>query len=266
MILVDGHETSLVPATDSSVLRGDGVFEALRTIDGVPFALGEHLDRLERSAEAMDLGSIDRRELEDWIRDAAVPEGEALIRVVLTRGDALSGGRTIVMSQALPDVPDPFSVLPHPAPWHPAGRRWELAGVKTLSYAPNLAATRVAQHSGYNDALLLSDDGIVLEGPTFCVGWFIDGFFETPTLDLGILASITRAQTIEVLGSIGGVEVVEGRFGIGRLLDATDVVAMSTVKQVTIVSRCGDHSLGHTDRSEGLRTAFAAMVEEQLAR
>lgn len=264
MILVDGHDTNLVPATDSSVLRGDGVFEALRTIDGSPFALEEHLDRLERSAAAMDLGSIDRRALEGWIREAAEPEGEALIRVVVTRGDTTTSGRTIVMSQALPEVPDPFSVLPHPAPWHPAGRRWELSGVKTLSYAPNLAASRKAQRDGFSDALLLSDEGVVLEGPTFCVGWFIDGVFETPTLDLGILASITRAQTIDVLGSIG-VEVVEGRFGIDRLLAASDVVVMSTVKQMTTVSRCGGQVLGRTDWSRRLRKAFAAMVEERLA-
>ena len=265
MILVDGHETSLVPATDSSVIRGDGVFEALRTLDGVPFALAEHMDRLERSAAAMDLGSIDRRALEDWIRAAAVARGEALIRVVLTRGDASSGGRTIVMSQPLPEVPEPFSVFPHRAPWHPGGRQWELSGVKTLSYAPNLAATRVAQRSGYSDALLLSDEGIVLEGPTFCVGWLVDGVFETPTLDLGILASITRAQTIDVLASIG-CEVVEGRFEIDRLLGASDVVAMSTVKQVKSISRCGDHALGRTDWSQRLCTAFAEMVDERIGR
>jgi branched-subunit amino acid aminotransferase/4-amino-4-deoxychorismate lyase len=245
--------------TDSAVLRGDGVFEALRTSDGIPFALAEHLDRLERSASAMELRFVDRWLLEEWVRSAAEPIGDALIRIIVTRGDDSIDSRTIVLSLPLPHVPDPFTVLPHPAPWHPAGRPWELAGVKTLSYAPNLAASRVAAHAGFSDALLISDDGTILEGPTFCIGWLLDGRFETPSLDLGILASITRQQAIELVGSLG-VGVVEGRFHLDRLDSASDVIAMSTVKQVTPVARCGDLEPTGTDFTERLRLAFIALA------
>lgn len=265
MILVDGQPTDLLPATDSSVLRGDGVFEALRTIDGEPFALEDHLDRLDRSAAAMELEPCDRVQIAEWVTRVAVSQGHALIRIIMTRGDEGGPARTIVMSQPLPEIPSPFSLLAHPAPWHPAGRRWELAGVKTLSYAPNLAATRVARRAGHSDALLISDEGVVLEGPTFCVGWFIDGRFETPSLDLGILASITRAQTIEVVQSIG-IDVSEGRFDLARLLAASDVVALSTVKQVTRVDRCGDVDLGTTDLTPRLSDAFSDMMHAQLRR
>ena len=264
MILVDGASSDFLPVTDSAVLRGDGVFEALRTKDGRPFALEEHLDRLERSATAMELPLADRDDLRRWVSEAAEPTGDALVRILMTRGDdPAAPGRTVVLSQPLPVVPDPFTVLPHSAPWHPAGRPWELAGVKTLSYAPNLAATRVAVQAGFGDALLISDDGTVLEGPTFCIGWLIDGCFETPSLDLGILASITRAQAIELVEGLG-VEVIEGRFRIGRLGSATDVIAMSTVKQVTPVVRCGEIEPVRTDFTEQLASAFATLANGGL--
>jgi branched-chain amino acid aminotransferase len=258
VILVDGEPSDHLPVSDSVVQRGDGVFEALRTAEGRPFALEEHLDRLERSAAAMELQLVDRERLRAWVRRAAEPEGHALVRILVTRGDDGSPGRTVVLSQPLPETPEPFTVLPHPAPWHPAGRAWELAGVKTLSYAPNLAASRVARRAGYSDALLISDDDTILEGPTFCIGWVVDGHFETPSLDLGILASITRAQSIELARSLG-VGVAEGRFHLDRLEKATDVVAMSTVKQVTTVARCGDLEPQTTEFTARLREAFAAL-------
>ena len=264
MILIDGEPADRLPVTDSIVQRGDGVFEALRTAAGRPFALEEHLDRLERSATAMELELVDRVTLRSWVYRAAEPEGDALVRILVTRGDNGSVGRTVVMSQPLPVVPDPFTVLPHRAPWHPAGRPWELAGVKTLSYAPNLAASRVAHRAGHSDALLVSDDDTILEGPTFCIGWMVDGRFETPSLDLGILASITRAQAIELTRSLG-VGVVEGRFHLDRLEKATDVIAMSTVKQVTPVVRCGDLEPTQTDFTDRLRRAFVAMANGATA-
>ena len=228
MILVDGEPSEGIPISDSVVQRGDGVFEALRTAAGRPFALEEHLDRLERSAAAMDLEVVDRELLRSWVDRAAEPVGHALVRILVTRGDNGTGGRTVVLSEPLPMVPEPFSVLPHRAPWHPAGRPWELAGVKTLSYAPNLAASRIARRTGYSDALLVSDDDTILEGPTFCIG------------------------------SIG-VGVVEGRFHLDRLEKATDVIAMSTVKQVTNVTRCGDLEPQATEFTDRLREAFAAL-------
>jgi len=260
VILVDGEPADRIPVSDSVVQRGDGVFEALRTAAGEPFALEEHLDRLDQSAAAMELETVDRELLRSWVHRVAEPEGHALVRILVTRGDDGADGRTVVLSQPLPEVPEPFAVLPHRAPWHPAGRPWELAGVKTLSYAPNLAASRVARRAGYSDALLVSDDDTILEGPTFCIGWLVDGHFETPSLDLGILASITRAQAIDLAHSLG-FGVVEGRFHLDRLTDASDVIAMSTVKQVTPVARCGDLVPPTTDFTARLRLAFASFAD-----
>ena len=260
MILVDGDPAGTVPATDSSVLRGDGVFEALRTFDGVPFALEAHLDRLDASAALMELPPARRELITAWVSRVALADGPGLVRIVLTRGDATTPSRTIVLAQVVPSTPVPFTITPVAAPWHPAGRPWRLAGAKTLSYAPNLDATRQAQALGYSDALLTDDHGIVLEGPTFSVAWVRDGVLETPGLDLGILASITRRQVLDLADDLG-VETREGRFPIARLDTATDLMAISTVKQVTPVVACGSLQPPSTGMAERLRRAFLAGID-----
>jgi branched-subunit amino acid aminotransferase/4-amino-4-deoxychorismate lyase len=97
-----------------------------------------------------------------------------------------------------------------------------------------MASSDMARRAGYDDALLLSNDGWVLEGPTFGIAWITDGVLETPTLELGILASITRAVAIEAADRVG-LAVHEGAFPLERIMEADEVMALSTVKQVTPV-------------------------------
>ncbi len=125
--------------------------------------------------------------------------------------------------------------------WHPAGESTELAGAKTLSYAPNLAASRRAAASGFDDALLLSADGVMLEGPTFSIGWVVDGVLETPALDLHILDSITRRVVLLLAGRLG-VDVRQARFGLERLDAATEVMVWSTARKVMPVTAVGGRS------------------------
>jgi 4-amino-4-deoxychorismate lyase len=160
------------------------------------------------------------------------------------------------MSHPIPPSGSGLSLLPVPAPWHPAGRSWELSGVKTISYAPNQGASRFARHRGYDDALLLSDSGTILEGPTFSFAWVADGILETAGLDLGILDSITRRLMIADLPALG-IEVVEGRFDLARLDGATEALAISTVKQVASVTRVGDRTLAAGDVAATLNAAIS---------
>jgi branched-subunit amino acid aminotransferase/4-amino-4-deoxychorismate lyase len=160
------------------------------------------------------------------------------------------------MSHSIPPASPEFSLLPVSAPWHPAGRPWELSGVKTISYAPNQASSRLARQSGYDDALLLSDSGTILEGPTFSFAWVVDGIVETAGLDLGILDSITRRLMVAD-SPLLGIEVVEGRFDLSRLDVASEAMAISTVKQVSPVARVGDHTFAAGDVTASLNSALS---------
>lgn len=236
-MLIDGQAGDRLPVTDALVVRGDGCFEAVRSYDGRLFLLDRHLDRLERSAAAMGLTLPERSEIRGWA-ELAGRDGDGIVRIIVSRGGSVPGAdereRCLVYKHPLPRRREQVTLGSVAAPWHPAGAEWELAGVKTTSYAPNVAATRRAQMAGADDALLVSTGGVVLEGPTFSIGWVVEGRLETPALGLGILDSITRRVVLD-LASESGLPVTEGEFSLADLLRAGEVMAWSTVKEVTPV-------------------------------
>ncbi len=223
MASVDGAlsapEEAMIPVTDEGLIRGDGVFEVIRIYDGVPFALAEHLERLERSGENLRL-PVDTEAVraEVW-RVLAAAGGEAVndqLRIMLTRG-----GRRIVMTEPLHETPAVARLMTvRYAPTR------VLDGIKSLSYAANMLAGRLAREQGYDDALLVSPHGRVLEAPTASIFYVCDGALCTPPLEDHILASITRAIVIEVTGAQERVTPLED------LLAADEAFLASTVREV----------------------------------
>ncbi|HLE94804.1 MAG TPA: aminotransferase class IV [Acidimicrobiia bacterium] len=263
-ILINGQASDDgVAVTDSSVLRGDGCFEVLKAYGGVPFALDPHLDRLERSAVALGIELPARADISRWIERVANECPDCAIRVVVTRGSALPDehGAPVVIVFAHPwsGSRGPARLLPVAAPWHAAGAEWDLAGAKILSYAPNLSASRRASRAGFDDALLTTVDGLILEGPTFCVAWVVDDVLETPSLDLGILDSITRRLVLEDADRLG-VRFIEGRWSLDRLEEASEVMAMSTIREVQPVSVVGHLAFGEGPITSDLARAFAQRI------
>src|SRR6188472_1595577 len=121
-----------IPLPDDGLYRGDGVFEVIRLYEGYPFALHQHLDRLERSAAAIEL-PVDREAVEREL-DALLNEigrADAQLRIVITRG-----GRRILLIENLPAVA--ASVRLATVTYQPTVI---LTGVKSLSYAANMQAT-----------------------------------------------------------------------------------------------------------------------------
>ncbi len=269
-VIIDGVEqdelTASISVFDWALMRGFGVFEVVRSYRGVLFRLDRHLDRLANSASALEFEAVDRDAIaRDMIRVAAAC-GEGLVRVILTGGGrdlAVSAPpRSIIMWEPVPPVADRARVLPMVAPWHPATDSAGYPGVKWTSYAPNMASTDRARALGFDDAMLLTPDGVVLEGPTFSYAWMRDGRVETPSLDLGILPSITRDVLIECCGRLD-LPVDEGRHFLERVTSADEVIALSTVKQVTPVDRVGDAVIPGGPIAARLVAAFAAVVQHE---
>jgi branched-chain amino acid aminotransferase len=186
-----------IPATDDGFLRGDGVFEVIRVYDGVPFALDDHLIRLERSTTNLRLGwSAPKPELERDIEHLLEARGgsafDGCLRIVLTRG-----GRRLLLTEPLPPTPEQARLAL--VTYSPTRI---LDGVKSLSYAANMLASRCAKERGFDEALLVTPHGRVLEAPTSTLFWCApDGALATPPLDEYILASITRKYVIELTGA-----------------------------------------------------------------
>lgn len=271
-VIIDGRPVDPSEATvsvfDWGLLRGDGIFEAIRSYGGRLFQLDAHLARLQRSATLMQLELPDLSQVAQWATAVGEDGHDCTVRIVVTRGgsepEVDSPSRVVVLWEAVPDQTPAVSMRPTPAPWHSGGLPWELMGAKTLSYAPNFSAWRAARAEGFNDALLITRDGYVLEGPTFSIGWVVDGIIETPSLDLGILASITRMVTFEEAAGLG-LTVNEGRFTIDHVLEADEVFALSTVKEVKPVDRVGSTTFTAGPVTGLLATAYRARVEAETS-
>jgi branched-chain amino acid aminotransferase len=256
---VDGQivETAeaTVPASDDGLQRGDGVFEVIRLYAGRPFALAEHLDRLDRSAAAIDL-EVEREALEREIAALLEEFGdhEAQLRLIVTRG-----GHRLAFTENLPPYAEAESITVATVTYSPSVI---LEGVKSLSYAANMQASRIAKARGADEAMLVRPDGIVLEAPTSTVFWVsCDGTLRTPSLDVGILASITRDRLVREL------EVEEGAFPLDDLLGAREAFLASTVREVQAVSAVNETELPEClgERTEAAASAFASVLERELA-
>lgn len=269
-VIIDGVVTDEADASisifDWIVIRGFGVFEVIRAYQGKLFRLDAHLDRLERSAEAMAVEFPDRGALGKDLASVAAAMGDCQVRVMLSGGgrDASVSAppRVIVMGEPLPPVPDAVRVIPMIAPWHPATDRGGFAGVKWTSYGPNMATTDKARRAGFDDALLMSPNRTVLEGPTFSYAWIHDGRLETPSLELGILPSITREVLFECAARIG-IKVKQGSYPLKRLVGSDEAIALSTVKQVIPVIAVGEKAIPTGPLTGRLAAEFATLVAEE---
>jgi 4-amino-4-deoxychorismate lyase len=206
--LVD-PETPVVRADDPGVTRGDGCFEGCRVLDGEVDKLDLHLARMSRSAAALEI-PFDPAEWSELIGQAVAAwphAGEAAMKLLLTRGPTgfvsigplppdyprqrRDGLRVITLSRGV--TADAFVDAP-----------WLLGGVKSLSYAVNMAAQREAVRRGADDVLFVSTDGIVLEAPTGSLVWSVGSTLRTtPVGATGILPGTTQRRLFERAAAAG---------------------------------------------------------------
>lgn len=253
---VDGTITPTAEATiglkDDGLYRGDGAFEVIRLYAGKPFALVDHLDRLGRSTAAIEL-EFDRGALEAEIEallDQAGPV-EGQMRLIVTRG-----GRRIAATEPIPPHPESVSLVT--VTYCPTVI---LNGVKSLSYAANMQATRIAKGKGTDEAVLIRPDGTVLEPPTSSIFWVSpEGELRTPALTGGVLESITRDRMVKAL------HVEEGSWHVDDLHAASEAFLASTTREIQAVAAVDGRSF---DAAPGPRTreaqdAFAETLGKEL--
>ncbi len=253
---VDGRITATAAATiglkDDGLYRGDGAFEVIRLYRGRPFALGDHVDRLGRSAAAIRL-EFDRAALEAEIAALLERAGpvDGQLRLIVTRG-----GRRIAATEPVPAHAD--SVRVATVPYSTTGI---LDRVKSLSYAANMHATRLARERGADEALLVQVDGTVLEPPTSTIFWASpEGALRTPSLTSPILDSITRDRLLAAL------EVEQGTWPLDDLLAASEAFLASTTREVQAVAAVDATELPAAPgpRTLEAQEAFAATVKREL--
>lgn len=233
-------EAPALHVLDLGSTRGDGVFETIGVGSGRAQAVDAHLARLARSAALLELPEPDDaawRAATIAVAERFAEHREAFVKLVYTRGVEGTGRPTgWVLGAPSPDHTTSRTtgidvvVLDRGLPHDSAGELpWLLQGAKTLSYAVNMAAIREAKRRGAHDALFVSSDGVLLEGPTSNLLIRRGDRVVTPSTSLGILAGTTQAEAFRFARDRGlttSYEVV----GREALEDADGLWLLSSVR------------------------------------
>jgi 4-amino-4-deoxychorismate lyase len=274
VVALDGRArasgAAAVCADDPLFARGDGVFETVLVRDGRPCLLEAHLARLGSSAALVGLTPPEPARWRGAIDDAVgqwSSVGEAVLRMVHGRGrdGAMVGFVTVspVPARVAAARRDGVSAvtLDRGVSVASTAAPWSVAAAKSVSYAANVAALRQAARQGADDAVYLSSDGFVLEGPRSTVVVYADGAFLTPPTSLPILAGTTVAAFFAVARE-------RGLACDQAMLRLTDIVAAQglwLLSSVTLAARV--HTLdGETLRAAKLAAEVAALVDTAVAR
>lgn len=257
-----------VSVFDHGMTVGDGIFETLKAVDGVPFALTRHLRRLSASARGLGLPEPDLDEVRRACAAvlAANPMPLGRLRITYTGGlsplgsDRGEAGPTLVVAVS-PASPRPESTAVITVPWT-RNERGVLAGLKSTSYAENVVALSTARRQGASEALFANTVGQLCEGTGSNVFLVIDGELYTPPLTSGCLAGITRALVVEWSGA------KEADLPLAALETADEIFLTSTLRDVQAVYRVGPEGAGRTlaqAPGEVTRAAMRTFAERAAA-
>lgn len=197
-----------IPITDRGFLFGDGVFTTIRVVNGVPEFFEAHIDRLIKQCETLKIDPPERltTDVNDLILKNSASKGVWRLKIIITGGDKSSlalprrkfGKHLMIITKVDENCPKNLrlTVFPHPV-CRPS------AHLKTLSYLDRLFISDYAAFQGFDDALVLSKEGYVMETAFSNIFWVqgLDVFIPDPNLEL--LMGIALTHEIEVLKKSG---------------------------------------------------------------
>jgi len=265
LLPADGAHLSVF---DRGFQLGDGVFETLRVRASHPTELAEHVARLRRSADGLDIalpGDIDAR-LAIGIAELLAadgldgPDGDASVRITVSRGPFRGRGllppdevvAATIAIQAWPVVPASRAHLERGLRLIASAVRRDpaspIGALKTTSRADYVYARLEARRAGADDALFLTTNGYLSEGTTaniFLVRLAVDRVRElaTPSLDCAILPGTTRSWLLAWAARVG-LRPLEGRLSREDLATADEAFLSSSVAGVLPVTRFEGRPIG----------------------
>ena len=249
---VDGKFVSaseaVIPVDDLAIMRGFGVFDLLRTRNGKPLFLKEHILRLNASARRIGLGlPWSQQELIEVVMKTLHRNAhqESNIRIVVTGGSSpdfitpQGKPRLLVLVTRAPELP---------AWWYTKGVKIitfsserSIPGAKSIDYVQATIALKKARDQNAIEAVYMDRNGHVLEGTTSNLFAFINDRLVTP--GKGILNGITRNAVLDLAAKMISVEIRDMRRE--ELLTADEAFITGTNKVIVPVSQVDDAIIGH---------------------
>jgi len=269
------HDAPAVLARDRGLTLADGLFETMRAHGGRIFRADRHLRRLEHGLEVLAFPAIP--DLRHWLSEAtrALGQGDASIRLTVTRGIASGGwspptdARPTVIVTVAPLTQFPTAIYERGLSARVAsGRRNEhamTAGLKTIAYTDAVLALIEAHRAGAGDALFLDTQGHLSEATASNLFVCRGPDLLTPPRSCGALPGITRAAVME-LAAAAGVEVIERALVLQDLLEADEAFLTSSLRGIAPLVRVGDAAIASGTPGAltlRLRAAYTALVARE---
>jgi branched-chain amino acid aminotransferase len=270
------EEQATISIRDRGFLYADGVFETARVHRGKYFRLNQHFARLQASADIMRLPLPQLPELERIALGLLEHNGyqEASLRLTVTGG---VGGRGL--HRAGSSAPSIIATLqPIATDWLArAAQGWRVqvarvrrpaeaslpARLKSLGRTYALLAHFDAEAAGFDDALLLSAEGYLAEGPTWNFFWRRANTIFTPALASGILAGVTRSIMLDLAGA-AGYSIEEVLCAADDLAGADEAFATMTSSGVVPIRQINDLVVRESQAAERLQPEYWSLVRREL--
>lgn len=268
-----------VSVFDRSFLYGDSLYEVVRTYEGAPFGLDEHLQRLYQSAalchmtlsqEPDEYKNAIQKGIQAFRARPKYKDHDVYVRLVVSRGVGTIGFGLKNITTPTQYVIYIDSIEHYPTPPMDVGMSLQISkrvrnhplalppAMKSGNYLNNLLAYLTAVEEGYQDALMLDQQGFVTEGTTFNVFYIKRGIVVTPPSDVGILNGITRAFILQTCIE-NNIPVREVRFKPEQLYLADEVFVSSSLKEVLPVFNIDGKKI-----SKGKPGALSLLLKEKF--
>lgn len=246
------HAEARVSVDDRGFLFADGVYEVIRVYKGRPYLLKEHIERLARGLDALEIRFDGVSELEAVSQRLIEENGidaDANIYMQVTRGAAPR--KHAFPADATPTVYAAVrAIQPNPAEYYEKGvdaittpdNRWARCDIKTVSLLPNVLANQKAHAAGAFEALFIRD-GVVLEGSHSNLFAVYDGTLVTYPKSNYILPGITRERVLALARDLG-IPAREGLIFADKLYDADELFLSGTTTEVMPLARVDGRVIG----------------------
>jgi len=262
---------------DRGFLYGDGIFETVRSYEGVAFRIGDHLNRLYSSMKSLKIRPrLSNRGMEKAVYELLSINNvkDASIRITVSRG--ISKGFNISRNEISNLVITATQFLPRPAKFYEKGIKADitrfrrnsqslLSRFKVLNYLESIMARNEAAPRSFSETVFLNESGYVCEGAVSNIFMVKGNKLMTPSLDCGVLPGITRKIVLELAGYVG-LGVQEGKFKEDRLKDSDEVfVTNSLIEMIPVIKidarQIGSGRVGPATRK--LHSLYKELVKKE---
>ncbi|MHC4322035.1 MAG: aminodeoxychorismate lyase [Planctomycetota bacterium] len=264
-----------ISSGDRGFLYGDGVYETLRSYNGKPFKLAEHLERMRYSSEQLKISfAYTNADIGEWINELIEKNSsqDAYIRITLSRGTG--GGRLQMDDNIEPTTLIQVKPLtPYDIKLYEEGISLVVSNYRRSTSCPisrhkstNLLKSIIlkeeAKKRSAHEAIIMNTDEYVAECVVSNVFFVNNGSVVTPSLDTNILPGITRRTVLDICKE-SGIPAGEELFKVEALLNANEVFITNSLMEIIPVSKIENYKIGETipgKITQQLMSAYKSLI------